>query len=61
MAMKKTDLYKSLALTTAQRMKNAAKTPKPGVADAVAKTKKELAEANPMLASLMGKSKPKKK
>ncbi len=61
MAMKKTDLYKNLALTTAQRMKNAAKTPKPGLAEAHAKTKKELAEANPMLASLMGKSKSKKK
>ncbi|WP_161485612.1 hypothetical protein [Polynucleobacter sp. QLW-P1DATA-2] len=48
-------------MTTAQRMKNAAKTPKPGAADAVAKTKKELAEANPMLASLMGKSKPRSK
>jgi hypothetical protein len=59
MAMKKTDLYKSLALTTAQRMKNAAKKPKLGAAEAKAKTKKELAEANPMLASLMGKKKPK--
>ena len=57
MAMKKTDLYKNLALTTAQRMKNAAKTPKPGVAEANAKTKKELAQANPLLASLMGSSK----
>ncbi|QWD64402.1 hypothetical protein [Polynucleobacter sp. MWH-UH2A] len=61
MAMKKTDLYKNLALTTAQRMKNAAKTPKPGVAEAHVKSKKELAEANPLLASLMGKKKPKKK
>ena len=57
--MKKTDLYKNLALTTAQRMKNAAKTPKPGAAERIAKTKKELASSNPMLASLMGKSKPK--
>jgi hypothetical protein len=57
MAMKKTDLYKNLALTTAQRMKNAAKTPKPGVAEANAKTKKELAQANPLLASLMGGNK----
>ena len=57
MAMKKTDLYKNLALTTAQRMKNAAKTPKPGAAEANAKTKKELAQANPLLASLMGGSK----
>jgi hypothetical protein len=61
MAMKKTDLYKNLALLTAQRMKNAAKTPKPGTAEAHAKTKKELAEANPLLASLMGKTKPKKR
>jgi len=59
MSMKKTDLYKNLALTTAQRMKNAAKTPKLGATEAKAKTKKELAEANPMLASLMGKKKPK--
>ena len=57
MAMKKTDLYKNLALTTAQRMKNAAKTPKPGAAEANAKTKKELAQTNPLLASLMGGSK----
>ena len=61
MAMKKTDLYKNLALTTAQRMKNAAKSPKPGAAEAVAKSKTELAKSNPLLASLMGKSKPKKK
>jgi hypothetical protein len=59
MAMKKTDLYKNLALTTAQRMKNAAKTPKPGTAERIAKTKKELASNNPMLASLMGKTKSK--
>ena len=61
MTMKKTDLYKNLALTTAQRMKNAAKAPKLGASEAIAKTKKELAEANPLLASLMGKSKAKKK
>ena len=61
MAMKKTDLFKNLALTTAQRMKNAAKTPKPGAAAATTKSKKELAESNPLLASLMGKSKAKKK
>ena len=60
MTMKKTDLYKNLALTTAQRMKNAAKTPKPGAAERIAKTKKELASGNPMLASLMGKAKPEK-
>jgi hypothetical protein len=59
MAMKKTDLYKNLALTTAQRMKNAKKVPKPGAVESVAKTKKELASSNPMLASLMGKAKPK--
>ena len=52
--MKKTDLYKNLALTTAQRMKNATKAPKLGAAEAKAKTKKELANANPLLASLMG-------
>lgn len=57
MAMKKTDLYKILALATAQRMKNAAKTPKPGATEAKSKSKKELAEANPLLASLMGKKK----
>ena len=59
MTMKKTDLYKNLALTTAQRMKNAAKTPKPGAADEVAKAKKELANSNPLLSSLMGKTKAK--
>jgi hypothetical protein len=59
MPMKKTDLYKNLALTTAQRMKNAAKVPKPGAADDVAKSKKELANSNPLLASLMGKTKSK--
>jgi hypothetical protein len=59
MSMKKTDLYKNLALTTAQRMKNASKLPKLGAAEGVAKTKKELASSNPMLASLMGKTKSK--
>ena len=59
MPMKKTDLYKNLALTTAQRMKNAAKTPKPGAAEDIAKAKKELASSNPMLTSLMGKTKAK--
>jgi hypothetical protein len=58
MTMKKTDLYKNLALVTAQRLKNSAKTPKLTAADR-AKSKKELAEANPLLASLMGKKKPK--
>ena len=58
MAMKKTDLYKNLALKTAQGMKNAAKTPKLGVGEK-AKSKRELANANPLLASLMGKTKAK--
>jgi hypothetical protein len=58
MTMKKTDLYKNLALVTAQRLKNSAKTPKLTAADR-AKSKKELAEANPLLVSLMGKKKPK--
>ena len=58
MTMKKTDLYKNLALATAQRMKNATKTPKLTAADK-AKSKKELAEANPLLASLLGKKKAK--
>jgi len=53
--MKKTDLYKNLALKTAQGMKNAAKNPKLG-ADEKAKSKKELAGANPLLASLIGKT-----
>ena len=58
MTMKKTDLYKNLALKTAQGMKNAAKTPKLGK-DEKAKSKKELASANPLLASLLGKTKSK--
>lgn len=58
MTMKKTDLYKNLALKTAQGMKNAAKSPKLGAADK-AKSKKELASANPLLVSLMGKTKSK--
>jgi len=57
--MKKTDLYKNLALATAQKMKHATKVPKPGAADDVAKTKKELASSNPLLNSLMGKTKSK--
>ncbi|MFZ4062753.1 MAG: hypothetical protein ACOYK2_05760 [Polynucleobacter sp.] len=57
--MKKTDLYKNLALATAQKMKNATKVPKPGTAEEIAKTKKELANSNPLLASLMGKAKSK--
>ena len=56
--MKKTDLYKNLGLATAQRMKNSVKAAKPGGAD-IANTKKELANANPLLASLMGKTKSK--
>jgi hypothetical protein len=59
MAMKKTDLYKNLALATAQRMKNATKAPKVGAAEGKAKTKKELASTNPLLTSLMGKTKTK--
>jgi hypothetical protein len=58
MTMKKTDLYKNLALVTAQRMKNSAKTPKLTAADK-AKSKKELASSNPLLSSLMGKAKTK--
>ena len=58
MSMKKTDLYKNLALVTAQRMKNSAKTPKLTAADK-AKSKKELASSNPLLASLLGKAKTK--
>ncbi|WP_208974716.1 hypothetical protein [Polynucleobacter asymbioticus] len=58
MSMKKTDLYKNLALVTAQRMKNSAKTPKL-TATEKATSKKELAKANPLLASLMGKAKTK--
>jgi hypothetical protein len=58
MTMKKTDLYKNLALKTAQGMKNAAKSPKLGAAEK-AKSKKELASANPLLASLLGKTKSK--
>jgi len=57
--MKKTDLYKNLALATAQKMKNATKVPKPGSAEDVARAKKELASSNPLLASLMGKTKSK--
>ena len=59
--MKKTDLYKNLALATAQRMKNATKVPKPGAAEDVAKTKKELASSNPLLASLIDKTESKSK
>jgi hypothetical protein len=56
--MKKTDLYKNLGLATAQRMKNAVKVAKPGGADQT-KTKKELAQTNPLLTSLLGKTKSK--
>jgi hypothetical protein len=42
-------------------MKNAAKAPKPGSAEDKVLSKKELAQANPLLASLMGKAKPKSK
>lgn len=59
MTMKKTDLYKNQGLTVASRIKNAAKAPKPGSAEDKVLSKKELALANPLLASLIGKSKPK--
>ena len=56
--MKKTDLYKNLGLATAQRMKNASKVAKNEGGDK-AKTKKELASTNHLLASLLGKAKTK--
>jgi hypothetical protein len=61
MTMKKTDLYKNQGLAVASRIKNAAKAPKPGSAEDKVLSKKELALANPLLASLIGKSKPKSK
>jgi hypothetical protein len=61
MSMKKTDLYKNIGLAVASRMKNAAKAPKPGSAEDKVLTKKEMAQANPLLKSLMGKTKPKSK
>ena len=57
--MKKTDLYKNLGLATASRMKNATKTAKPGTKEELALQKKELANANPLLKSLLGKAKSK--
>jgi hypothetical protein len=59
MTMKKTDLYKNQGLAVASRIKNAAKAPKPGSAEDKVLSKKELALANPLLAYLIGKSKPK--
>ena len=59
MTMKKTDLYKNQGLAVASRIKNAAKAPEPGSAEDKVLSKKELAQANPLLASLIGKSKPK--
>lgn len=62
MAMKKTDLFKNKGLSVANRMKNATKMPKVGVGEK-AQVKKELAKANPLLASLMsngGRAKNKK-
>lgn len=59
MTMKKTDLYKNQGLAVASRIKNAAKAPKPGSAEDKVLSKKELAQANPLLASLIGKSKTK--
>lgn len=61
MTMKKTDLFKNKGLAVASRMKNAAKVPKPGSAEDKALTKKELAQSNPLLASLIGKTKVKSK
>lgn len=61
MTMKKTDLYKNQGLTVASRIKNAAKAPKPGSAEDKVLSKQKLAQANPLLASLMGKPKPKSK
>jgi hypothetical protein len=59
MSMKKTDLYKNKGLAVASRIKNAAKAPKPGSAEDKILSKKEMAQANPLLASLIGKAKPK--
>ena len=61
MAMKKTDLFKNKGLAVASRMKNAVKAPKPGSAEDKVINKKELAQTNPLLASLMGKPKQKTK
>ncbi len=61
MTMKKTDLFKNKGLAVASRMKNAAKVPKPGSAEDKVLTKKELAQSNPLLASLIGKTKAKSK
>jgi hypothetical protein len=57
--MKKTDLYKNKGLAVASRIKNASKAPKPDSAEDKVLSKKEMAQANPLLASLMGKAKPK--
>lgn len=60
--MKKTDLYKNLGLSVANKMKNAAKVKGPGSGTKV-KTKQQLADelvrANPLLAAFSGKSKSK--
>jgi hypothetical protein len=61
MTMKKTDLFKNQGLAVASRMKNAAKVPKPGSTEVKVISKKELAQGNPLLASLMKKAKPKSK
>ena len=53
MSMKKTDLYKNLALVTAQRMKNAAKTPKLTAADK-AKSKKRAGRGKPFASFFNG-------
>jgi hypothetical protein len=57
--MKKTDLYKNKGLAVASRIKNAAKAPKPSSAEDKILSKKEMAQANPLLSSLIGKAKPK--
>ena len=54
--MKKTDLAKNQGLAIAHRLKNSTKPNKPGSSNLV-KTKKELADANPLLTSLLGKTK----
>ena len=60
--MKKTDLYKNLGLSVANKMKNAAKVKGPG-SGTKAKTKQQLADelvkANPLLAAFSGKPKSK--
>ena len=54
--MKKTDLAKNQGLVIAHRLKNSVKPNRPASSN-LAKTKKELADANPLLTSLLGKTK----